>query len=467
VDYLPGRVIVLVFALIAAAAVGILGAVDPRRQHRITRVLRLLSIGAWLAGTVLFLSFMEVFRWIPYARADFPALGLAVMGLAVYWSWPERQWARIAAAVLFVAAGYCKQTMLAAPMACILHRVAVAGWGAGLRFGGLYAALGLAPFILLTVVTEGQFPRHTISYNVNTMEWDRLVVWVRHGLRFHAAIFALGVLGAVVLWRQARARLGYGLRRSAGETQHGFALGMRGLSTDVRVVWFVLAWAQFPTIAKAGTAENYLLEPLAATSVIVVAGIVAFGRIPNLGRALTLLGAAAIAVLVHWAYMTGRLGGQNWTALVYQNRPTDQNQWQTFQTVLRELRRRGEPAFAEFGNYHLALNQPILYQPFIMSELARQGKWDPAPFLRMIRDQQLTIIILERSLDDAVANTVLTAEMAEAIRDNYWIWPESPVVLGRGRTHVYLPRNGPRANTANLGTRQLPEYDPTNGTISD
>jgi hypothetical protein len=66
--------------------------------------------------------------------------------------------------------------------------------------------------------------------------------------------------------------------------------------------------------------------------------------------------------------------------------------------------------------------KPVLFQPFIMSQLAREGRWDQRPFLAMLATGRLSCLVVHADLasgNDQTQYERYTAEMAGAIRRHY------------------------------------------------
>src|SRR5690606_28895275 len=66
------------------------------------------------------------------------------------------------------------------------------------------------------------------------------------------------------------------------------------------------------------------------------------------------------------------------------------------QMVLERMREADNP-LSELAIYHLQVREDPVIQPFIMSELARQGKWDQQPFVDEIKAGAYDLVI---ALDD-------------------------------------------------------------------
>jgi hypothetical protein len=168
---------------------------------------------AW-ACAVQFLTEYGAVRWMAYARVDLPAVALSLAGLALF-AWQGRRTdaagarACVAAALLMALGLLTKQTMLAAPAACVLWLLAGRRWRDAVRMAAWLALAVGIPTLLLIVATRGGYWRHTVAYNRNVMHWNELVtVWAPHLWRFHAP----GIVAAALLFVWATARIVVGRR---------------------------------------------------------------------------------------------------------------------------------------------------------------------------------------------------------------------------------------------------------------
>ena len=77
----------------------------------------------------------------------------------------------------------------------------------------------------------------------------------------------------------------------------------------------------------------------------------------------------------------------------------------------------------------------IYLQPFEMTQLAREGKWDPAPLLRRIEEKSFSaILIFEPPGARVLVEDRWTDEMLDRIEANYE--PADTFAL----TKVYIPK---------------------------
>ena len=219
------------------------------------RISQALVIG-WCCP-ILFLTSYEMLRWVAYTRVDFLSIALTVGGLTVFGLWGQREksrWGRAAAIVLFALALLAKQTVLAAPAACFLWLLIRERRGA-LWFALWMGLAALLPVGLLTALTGGQYWLHTVTYNQNVMHWNELWQWwLPHLWRlYHFPIAGAAVLCVWVL----------------------FAAWKRGTSRALELVaiYFVLNALSTASVAKSGSAENYLLEPQVALALFLGIGL--------------------------------------------------------------------------------------------------------------------------------------------------------------------------------------------------
>ena len=81
-------------------------------------------------------------------------------------------------------------------------------------------------------------------------------------------------------------------------------------------------------------------------------------------------------------------------------------------------------------------NRPMVYQPFMMTELLRTGTWDQTPMLKMLKNKYYSLIILEYNLDLESQHRYFTPEMEDAIKTHY-------ILKARvGGFHYYFASNG-------------------------
>jgi hypothetical protein len=174
------------------------------------------------------------------------------------------------AAVLFVAAGFCKHSLLAAPAACTLCLVARHRWREAANFVGAGAALGVVAFAVAEWLTHGFFAEHLFLTHPDPSSWN--------GYALRITRLAIGAAPLVVL---ALVRIFWELRR-------------RQLS--VPSWWFLLATISAITAGKQGSGWNHFLEWEAALCLCAALGWDVVKRT----RPAAVMAGAWLAVLLIW-----------------------------------------------------------------------------------------------------------------------------------------------------------------------
>jgi hypothetical protein len=334
-------------------------------------------------------------RWAAYARVDFLSIALSVWGLVVFalrGTRPEGRLARWLAILFFTLALLTKQTSLAAPAACTIW-LFVRDRRQGIRF---FLTLALAvggTTVLLCVLTAGRYWMHTVTYNRNVMHWNELLLWARHFYQCYALLLlVLVILGGwalVGVWRAFRSR----------------TAPSEDVSSDPDLTLFLLYAtlnvASLVTLAKAGAAENYLLEPhLAAALFLGVALDALLGRLhaPDRKR----LGATTVAVCVLVLLVGNGWWYAPWARLFHFSAPSPLLSGLTQGArVEQAILQRPRPVLSEDPIYHLRLGRPVLFQNFIMTQLAGEGKWDESPLVRRVEAREIALVVSHQKLEDA------------------------------------------------------------------
>jgi hypothetical protein len=363
-----------------------------------------------------FLSFYEVLRWMAYARVDLPAVALSVAGLAVFaWGGRRGGWAMGASVLCFALALLFKQTALAAPAACFLY-LALFDRRRAPRFVLAMILAAAAPVLILCLVTKGNYWRHTVVFNRNTMRWaDLWYTWLPHLWRlYHWLLIAgaglLGVKAVDAFFGRARAGE---VRPAEPEGDVVFRLGL---------LYLVVNALALGALAKAGSAENYLIEPLAALVLFLGAALVSLTPCPrepgmNGGR-FYLRGAGVMGALIA-LLLFGQFQGSRADIFLSWPGPSLEALVKGRQ-IVRTIEERPGDVLCEDPIYALQAGRPVLFQNFIMTQLAAEGRWDDSAIVERIRRREFVLIQAHSDLLEVEGFfNRHTPAMREAIRANY------------------------------------------------
>lgn len=422
---------------------------------------------AALLAPLLFLVSYEFYTWSPYARVDLPALALTLMGALAFVQSRTRP-GLVFSAVCFVAAAYTRQTAILAPAAGVVALVATdrrhLAW-----FLAPYLALGLGLFVILNLLSNGELWNHLVVYNRNEMDWNVLrsilvnEIWFFY--RWWMIGLALAAVPAIVgAFLQSRRRT-----VEAAEAKEGDRIRRRAIFVPT---YFVLSALSLAAFAKSGSAANYALEPLAAASLFFAfvfgrsleqaregSGPVRFAGVVGMVLFAFMLWAHVARMLpVDWRETLpdeGRLqragewmNGRRVAGALFSSRNPDAAEITRGDRVVAMLGSARGDVLSELPIFTLAAGKDVLFQPFIMSTLAREGRWDSGPFLEDLRERRFDLILTTQDLRAVREGGVLaryTEAMAETLLDHYAL--EAVMPPGSLGTAYYLWRPRDRAQS--------------------
>jgi hypothetical protein len=416
------------------------------------------SVVAGVLAAGLFLATFEVYSWAPYHRVDFLALAFSLLGL-VMWSLRSQLRLSVAgSAVLFSLAFFTKQTALAAPLA-LAATLLVTNRRQCLRWCLAWAGCVLVPYALLNLATGSQFFRHTVLYNANTMRWHEFSLWAAHIARFYPWFCLLIGFSLVVI------AISYLRNKEDGESSSAEIGGYTSHSRDTEATedvceesaarhecpdcatsretlllvafYFLFSLPNIVALVKAGSAENYLLEPLAAGAIVSgsVAGLLMSSLKRQSQRRTEVMAAVAIAMLASHATHVMR-----WSPVMFSaaKNPTSAD-FENAAVVTRRLAAVSGPVVSELSTYAVLAGKDVVFQPFIMSELARQKRWDQTQFINDITMCKFGLVAVTVDLCSDAFTDAFTPEMRKALCDNYECRDK---LLGGSlwRHYLYYPR---------------------------
>lgn len=355
------------------------------------------------AGGLTFLAVPFVLHWSSLDRVDMLGLALSWGGLYAVVRRPDRR-GLILAVLLFVAAIYTRQTYaLAAPLAAFAWLIA-GGYGRrALALATLSGGLSLLLLGALSALTGGGFFFHTVSANANEFRWEQ----VSYNLSTIQGLMPLLLVGGVTF----------------------VVLGLRSRPASWWLVGAYLAGSAAAAflIGKVGSDVNYLLELSAALALAAGALIARYASRPGARSALLLALAVQVAIMVQASQY------------VYAGFQADViAQRDGLVRLERIVEDSNGPVLAdEYAGLLPLEGRRIYLQPFEMTQLQRDGRWDQGPLLRSIRRQEFpAILIWKPPYAAGIERERWTGEMLQTIEENY-----GPAHKYAG-TVVYRPRPG-------------------------
>jgi hypothetical protein len=369
-----GRLISLVSVAAVALFVGL-------TLHALTRD-RLAS----LAGALIFPAMPYVVRWSSLSRVDSLGLALSWAGLFIVARWPQKRWSVFVSALLLVAAVYTRQTyILAAPLAAFVWLASQGQRRRALQTAAIAGGACLLLFAVLNISTGEGFFLNTVTANLNDFRWERV------------SLNALGALLACpVLLLSSLALLLLTPRKGNG-------------------AWWLVApylIASIPTavlVGKVGSDVNYLLELSAALGLATGAFIAWQRRRPRLRIALIALLAVQMLALTQSSRVASGL----------QNYVIDQRA-EVAQLSRMVAGTNGPVLTDDYMGLLPERGKRIYFQPFEMTQLARDGDWDQRPFVENIANEKFPLIMIwSPPFAREIKQDRWTPRMLEEIRNHY------------------------------------------------
>ena len=406
----------LIAGAVVAAIVARLAGLEMRRD------------AGWICGiwaAVIALSFRSVLMWSSVMRVDMLFVALSLAGFYAGMRALSQPRAIYAAAMLFVAAIFTKQTAIAAPAAVFATLLYLRPQ---LALRGIVTVLvvsfvALVPVMLLS---DGQFFQHIVMYNVNRID-------VSNGLRSFKVVSGAWAYCVIAAWA-IYARLG----RYAAPPGKGPRPSLRQrliadpaqASFAMLLAYFGLATLMLALVFKSGSSDNYYLEWEFLLGIF--AGIALFEAMfaqsgaPQPAARRWIAGAALgyaawLSMMMFWNF-----------AYYYTMASAQRAEMQTLVSLVKQAQK---PVISDDMVAVLRGGKAVQWEPAIFAELAHKGVWDERPFVAMIASGQFAFFVTEACPGDKVLyepryNRAVTDAMMAAY----------PVQRVLGEYHLHFPK---------------------------
>jgi len=346
-------------------------------------------LGDRLTAAFLSLCFLTpwfVQTWAALGRVDMLACLLSLLGL-LFWERDREQagWRRYRAFPLFWLAFFTKQNALLAPAAVLLH-----AWLEDRRALRRAVPAFLLPLLtllgLLVAVTGGQAFRHLVTYTAAAeYEWPRMVESYGEFALITWPAQTLIVAGLVLAGRAVFAGPGRAF-----------------------VFYWLLNLLALATIAKAGAAQNYFIEPWLAT--VLLAGLVLRVLGARFPAALAWAPACVLAVVLAASYA-------RWEANRLPQAIRSPERALDFAALTQAIRETEGPILSENLSLLVVNGERVLVEPFGFLQLTRRGYLQPDRVVRDCERRFFALVITEHRLREVPG-------LAECLDRRYYAWKD-------------------------------------------
>ncbi len=408
---------------LAFTAIGIMLASLVWRCLRVCRHPLARVFGALCAGLLIFS--MSVSPWGYLMRVDATAIALTLGGLCLYISAKHRPAMAFSAFTLFVAALYTKQTMIAAPLVCL-----VLAWierpKLALRLLGWSMCLGMAVLLVMNRHTNGYFVTNLFSYNRNPFTIGQLIgSWTTHMARVFVIPMTAASLVAISAMTGTTRKFGMSyltyLRRCLGK-------GLLRRCAVLTSGWLVIALLMTLTAGKEGSNINYFMEVDVAVTLLAALflGWTTERALRNAQEYPLILSVSMAAFFLQAAPAVG-------SAV---HAVSDLSAPERDSAVTAFVRHLPGRVYSENMTILMETGKEVAGEPAIVTCLSKASAWDESKLVGQITGGQFAGIVVNTSLDNRER---FSLGVATAIRDTYRKY------VRFGENTVYLPADSPLA----------------------
>lgn len=393
------------------------------------RASRLAAIGP-AVFTVAVAAGLDVMRWTPLMRVDMLGLWFTFAGLAVF-VLARTTTQRYAAFVLFVAAMYTRQTLIAGAVTCLLI-AAILNVRQAVSMLVFTAALGGAVLIVLSSATHGEVIKHLFLYNRNHFSIRQAVAFLNINLRTMVPLLALAGAAAVSPISDVATAFSY---RNPSMLRARLSASTYRLVLFAFTVHFMLSGLVSLTAGKAGANVNYLLEwnlSICMLAGLFIARLLWSRQASRLSFAVRVAFLLPILILAQQSSSEARSlahiasashlnpsSPETEQSVAYNLLDADADpgllgrQARSSEALLHILRNSPEPVMSEDMTLLYKAGKQVPFEPAIVTELAATGVWSEMPLINLIRNRTFSVMVI-RDLRYRYSPAV-----AGAIRENY------------------------------------------------
>jgi hypothetical protein len=205
------------------------------------------------------------------------------------------------------------------------------------------------------------------------------------------------------------------------------ALDPAGWGRPLLAAYLVTSFLACLTAGKIGSEINYLIEHVAVVATCVGVTL-AEAFVPAGERRRVGVAALAVPALLLAYIGTARQRGTTESTEV----PPARTQ-RAIEHVLARIEESPAAVLSEDMTLLVRAGKPIEFQPFEMTQLARQGLWNPAPLLQRVSAREFSLIVLRfdvqappewkfRRFPDVMLELIRTHYVLAENVDGYWLY---------------------------------------------
>jgi hypothetical protein len=357
-----------------------------------------------------------MFFWFPLCRVDTFASLLSLAAVYIFWRCPDRKGLYLALPLLWLAV-FTRQSaiegFLVIAVILLLNRKKDF-W----RFVILYFAGAIVIFIICQAVFGAEFFKHLVTYTKTKWFLQRLIGTYQVIFKGMLLPTIISVYAATRIWKYEGVR--------------------------IWVIYYIIGFLMSILIGKVGSAQNYMMPMFIPGAIII--GIWAAREYSGAKNNAALKPAIVVVMAVLIAYMGFATGDRQYA---FKPNPATLQNGRQLTEIIGSFK---GPVFIEDEGLTLLSGKDVVYTPFIMNQLYKDGIWDQTPFVESLRRADYELIVLRfdifdpdhediAGLGDMAGWDRFSPEMEDAIRQNYehYVSDGTPVYMRRF-WYLYTPK---------------------------
>lgn len=376
-----------------------------------------------LLAPFIFLVTYDNYEWIAYSRVDYLAVCLSAFGLGFSLFSIKHRFLFLPAILMFFLAFFTKQIQIAAPVAVFIWLLLQRRFGQAFMFAIPLLLAIIACFSLLMVATQSEIYRHLVIYNLNIFSFWQLKRLLLHFWFFNK--FMLLLAGGFLIIEGAKLLIP--TIRSAFKS---------GAEINLVTFYFIITIITLAGLGKEGAATNYFIEPEFALALFVA---IKSAAIYQLAIRHTKLFFSLLLVIILLLFCAHTYNLNRLKPALFSHHNPDFNDLAKANEVIRIVQAHPGDILSEYPIFNLLANRPVLFQPFIMSALAKQHLWDMTPFITDLEHHRFSLIITTTDLFKEEFYFRWAPQIIQTIRQHYELYQQ--IVRGKGINYfLYVPR---------------------------
>lgn len=370
-------------------------------------------------ASLLFLAMPLVYFWFPIGKPDMLALFLGLLGFYLGVIWLDRGITFYLSLIPLILAVFTRQSEIA-PFLALFIVLLIRKDKRAVVFILSYAVSIVAITFILQAVTGGEYLKHIVTYTKTQFYLARL--WTTWSFFFQYFSLALIVSFYFLVKKFIKKEF------------------------SPPLLYFFFAVLISLTSGKVGSDMNYFLETIIAGQIILALFLTELSK-----ETLRQTGMAIASVLVFLIAFDFAFLHDN-RAYSYDpiRKPIKQGESTDieFASVLVSfIKQQPGKILSEDEAFPAICRKEVIFNPFIMSELSKEGLWDQTDFVESIKNQEYDLIILrflvtnpnnedKPSRGGYAGWDRWTEEMEQAIKENYNNFAVIPL---RRQWYIYYP----------------------------